>query len=187
VDDKLKTFNYLKHGFTADDVFIRLTPLSKKSITQMIQLYNVPINEPGHRFVEVRETYRWGCGFREGDDLNWPSLLMPQNGITHCDPYVGHGNELDDLCGIWFDYDGDWTDEQKEDFEQKWYNGDDADDDGRSGLGWVHDYQEEWQVEDEQIIIDGEVEDIKYDVIHRNDFTKIFIEDYKPQQEEDNG
>jgi hypothetical protein len=42
-------------------------------------------------------------------------------------------------------------------------------------------------VEDEQIIIDGEVEDIKYDVIHRNDFTKIFIEDYKPQQEADNG
>lgn len=56
MDDKQKTFNYLKHGFTKEDVFVRLTPKNKKSITQMIQLYNVPVNEPGHRFVEVRET-----------------------------------------------------------------------------------------------------------------------------------
>jgi len=187
MDDKQKTFNYIKHGFTQEDVLVRLTPLSKKSITQMIQLYNVPVNKPGHRFVEVRETYRWGVGYHEGEVLSWPALLMPQNGQTYCDPEVGYGSELDDLCAVWFDYEGEWTDEQKEEFEDRWYNGDPNDDDGRSGLGWVHDYQEEWQVEDEQIIIDGEVEDIKYDVIHRNDFTKIFIEDYKPQQEEDNG
>src|SRR6056300_1243860 len=187
MDDKQKTFNYLKHGFTADDVFIRLTPLSKKSITQMIQLYNVPINKPGHRSVEVRETYRWGCGFREGDDLNWPSLLMPQNGITHCDPYVGHGNELDDLCGVWFDYEGEWTDEEKEAFEDNWYNGDVNDDDGRSGMAWLMDNQDTWNVEDENIIIDGEVEDIKYDIVSKKEYNKVFIEDYKPTKEDDNG
>ena len=36
MDDKQKTFNYIKHGFTQEDVLVRLTPLSKKSITQMI-------------------------------------------------------------------------------------------------------------------------------------------------------
>jgi hypothetical protein len=186
-DDKQKTFDYLKHGFTQDDVVIRLTPQSKKSITQMIQLYNVPANEPGHRFVEIRETYRWGHGYMEGENLDWPDLITPQNGQTYCDPQVGHGSELDDLCAVWFDYDGEWTDEQKEEFEDRWYNGDPNDDDGRSGMAWLHDYQTEWQIEDDQIIIDGEVEDIKYDIMSKTEYNKVFIEDYKPNKEEDNG
>ncbi len=60
MDDRQKTFDYLKYGFTADDVVIRLKPINKKSIDHMIQLYNVPVGEPGHRFVEVKETYPLG-------------------------------------------------------------------------------------------------------------------------------
>ena len=68
--EKQKVFDYLKHGFTAEDVYVRLTPKRKKSITQMIQLYNVPGDQPDHRFVEVRETYRWGVGYHEGENLS---------------------------------------------------------------------------------------------------------------------
>ena len=184
---KEKVFDYLKHGFTAEDVYVRLTPKRKKSITQMIQLYNVPGDQPDHRFVEVRETYRWGVGYQEGENLDYPFLLMPQGGQTYCDPEVGHGADLDDSCSVWFDYDGAWTEEQKADFEDKWHNGDPEDDSGRSGMGWVYDYQDTWQIEDEQLIIDGDVDDIKYDIVSRKEYNKVFIEDYKPKKEEDNG
>ena len=186
MDDKQKTFDYIKHGFTADDVWIRLTPQSKKSITHMIQVYDKP-NDPKQKFVEIRETYRWGQAYMDGSNLDWPNLLMPQQGQTYCNPEDGHGNELDDLCGVWFDYDGEWTDEDKEAFEDKWYNGDPADDDGRSGMAWLMDYQDTWNVEDENIIIDGEVEDIKYDIVSKKEYNKVFIEDYKPTKEDDNG
>jgi len=176
--DKQKTFDYLKHGFTPEQVVVRITPLDKKSISQSIQLYNVPVDRPEHRFVEVNETYRWGYGYREGDDINWPTWNTDQH---HCDDTVGHGAELDDLCSVTFDYDGAWTDEQKEDFEDKWYNGDPEDDDGRSGMGWLYDYQMTWQVEDEQLIINGPV---RYDVMDRTEYNKVYIEDWKPQTEE---
>lgn len=187
MDDKQKTFNYIKHGFTADDVYIRLTPKRKKSITQMIQLYNVPVNQPDHRFVEIRETYRFGVGYKEGTDLDYPLLLLPQGGETYCDPQVGHGADLDDLCSVWFDYDGAWTEEQKSDFEDKWYNGDPNDDDGRSGMGWVYDYQDTWQIEDEQLIIDGHVDDIKFDIVSKTEYNKVYIEDYKPYVKDEDG
>jgi hypothetical protein len=174
---KQKVFDYLKHGFTQDDVYIRLTPKNKKSINMMIQLYNVPVNEPNHRFVQVNEMYRWGFGYMEGDTLDYPNLILPQNGQTYCDPTVGHGSDLDDLCAVDFWYDGKWTEEQKKDFEDKWYNGDPDDDDGRSGMGWIYDYQDTWQIEDEQIIIDGGV---KYDIVSKTEHDKILIEDYKP-------
>ena len=187
MDDKQKTFDYIKHGFTADEVWIRLTPKRKKSITHMIKVYDIP-NDPKQKFVEIRETYRSGQAYMDVSNLDYPSLfLMPQQGHTYCNPEDGHGNELDDLCGVWFDYDGDWANEDKEAFEDKWYNGDPADDDGRSGMAWLMDYQDTWNVEDENIIIDGAVEDIKYDIVSKKEYNKVFIEDYKLTKEDDNG
>lgn len=181
MDRKQKVFDKLKKGFTTDEVLVRIMPKYKKSITQMIQLYNVPVGQPGHRFVEVKETYRWGYGYREGDDLNYPSMLFPQNGEIFCDPSIGHGAELDDLCAIDFDFDGDWTDEEMKDFEDKWYNGDPDDDDGRSGLSWVYDYQDTWKIEDEELIINGPV---RYDIVDINVYDKIYESDYRPKVEE---
>lgn len=181
-DQMQKVFDKLKHGFTTDEVVVRITPLEKKSITQMVQLYDKP-NDPNQKFVEINETYRWGYGYMEGEDLNYPSLLLPQNDKTYCDPTIGHGAELDDLCSVWFDYDGPWTDEEKQQFEETWENGDPEDPDGRSGFAWLYDWNDTWQIEDEQLIIDGPV---KYDIMDKNNYSKIHIEDYKPQ-EENNG
>lgn len=177
--DKQKTFDYIKHGFTPEQVLVRVTPKDKKSITQEVQLYNVPANQPGHRFVIVNETYRWGYGYREGDDMNWAWVWNTNQ--QYCDPNIGHGAELDDLCSVTFDYDGDWTDEQKEDFENKWYNGDPDDDDGRTGLGWIYDYQDTWQIEEENLIVNGP---FKYDVIDKDEYGKVYIEDWQPPREE---
>jgi hypothetical protein len=176
--EKQNLVDNIKHGFRPEDVVVRITPLHKKSITQMVQLYNVPVGQPGHRFVEVNETYRFGYGYREGDDMNYPYAW---NGDTlYCDSTIGHGAELDDLCSVDFNYDGDWTDEQKEDFEDKWYNGDPEDNDGRSGLGWVYDYQDTWQIEDEQLLVDGP---FKFDVMDKTHYNKIYIENWQPPKE----
>ena len=178
--DSQKTFDYIKHGFTPEQVVVRLTPKYKKSITQEVQLYNVPVDQPDHRFVIVNETYRWGYGYREGDDMNWPYIWNTDQ--HQCDSTIGHGAELDDLCSITFDYDGAWTDEQKAEFEDRWYNGDPEDDDGRSGMAWLYDYQDHWQIEEENLYIDGPV---KYDVMDKHDYGKIYIEDWQPPKPEE--
>lgn len=175
---KKKTFDNLKHDFTPEQVLVRVTPKDKKSIIQEVQLYNVPNNQPGHRFVIVQEHYRWGYGYREGDDMNIP--LTWRSDRMYFDNTVGHGAELDDLCLVTFDYDGDWTDEQKEDFEDKWHNGDPDDDDKRSGLGWVYDYQNTWKIEEENLIIIGP---FKFDVVDKSEYNKIYIEDWQPPKE----
>lgn len=177
--DKQKTFDYIKHGFTPEQVVVRITPQHKKSIAQEVELYNVPANEPGHRFVVVNEMYRWGYGYKEGDDMNWPFQWKTDRHL--CDNTIGHGAELDDLCSVTFNYDGDWTEEQKAEFEDKWYNGDPDDDDGRSGMAWLYDYQDYWQIEDENLIIDGP---FRYDVMDKTNYNKIYIEDWKPTTEE---
>jgi hypothetical protein len=177
--DKQKTYDYLKHGFTPEQVLVRITPQHKKSITQEVQLYNVPSDQPGYRFVIVQETYRWGYGYREGDDMNYPYAWKGDQ--LYCDSTIGHGAELDDLCSVTFDYSRDWTDEEKAEFEEFWYNGDPEDDDGRTGLGWIYDYQDKWNIEEENLIIDGP---FKFDVVDKDDYGKIYIEDWQPPQEE---
>jgi hypothetical protein len=179
MDDKQKTFNYLKHGFTQDDVLVRITPLQKKSIAHSIMVYGINDKD---KTVDINEMYRWGVGYREGMELDYPELLTGD--YFSCDPYLGHGSDLDDLCSVDFSYNGEWSDEEKQDFEDKWYNGDPDDDDGRSGMGWLMDWQDQWEVEQEEITINGPV---RLDIVDRAEYNKVFIEDYKPNKEADNG
>lgn len=172
-----KLFDAIKYGFTEDEVFIRITPLHKKSISQTIQLYDIP-NDPSQRFVEVTETYRWGYGYLEGEDLNWQNTLS--SNFFHCDPMIGHGAELDDLISVVFEYDGPWTDEEKQNFETLWENGDPDDPDGRNGFGWAYDWTEDWQIEDDFLEISGPV---KLDIVDKTDYNKVYIEDYKISEE----
>ena len=64
--EKQKVFDYLKHGFTADDVWIRLTPQSKKSITHMIQVLTNPM-------IPNRSSLRSGRP-TDGDRPTWMVL-----------------------------------------------------------------------------------------------------------------
>ena len=108
MDDKQKTFNYLKHGFTQDDVLVRITPLQKKSIAHSIMVYGINDKD---KTVDINEMYRWGVGYREGMELDYPELLTGD--YFSCDPYLGHGSDLDDLCSVDFSYNGEWSDEEK--------------------------------------------------------------------------
>ena len=174
--DKHKTFDYIKYGFTADDVVVRITPRHKKSIAQSILINN--IKDKG-KTVEVTEMYRWGVGYREGNELDYPELLSGD--YFSCDSQIGHGNDLDDLCSVDFSYMGEWSEEEKQNFEDRWYNGDPDDDDGRSGAGWLYDWQDQWDIEQDYITINGPV---KFDVVSKLEYDKVFIEDFKPKTEE---
>jgi len=178
--EKQKLVEEIKKGFRDEDVFVQITPLEKKNVTSMIQLYDIP-NDPQQKFVEVNETYRWGYGYKEGDDMNWSHNFKSP---IYCDATIGHGAELDDLCSITFDYEGPWTDKDKEEFEDRWYNGDPDDDDGRSGFAWIYDVQDKWKIEDEQLIIHGPC---KFDIVDIKDHNKVYVEDWKPIEEKNNG
>src|SRR5210317_1341587 len=100
--EKQELVDHIKHGFRPEDVLIRITPQHKKSITQEVQLYNVPANEPGHRFVIVQETYRWGYGYKEGDDMNWPNQFKTNQ--HYCAVTIGQVSVVLDMKVNWLIY-----------------------------------------------------------------------------------
>lgn len=155
--------------FNKDDVVIEVTPLEKKSIEQIIEIWD----NDTERSVTITERYRWGRGFLEHEYLEYN---LDPVGTHRCDPNVGHGCDLDDLTSVWFDYDGDWTEEQKEQFEDHWENGDADDPDSRSGCAWLWDFQEEFEIEDDCVEITGPV---RFSIVGINDYTKVYVEDYK--------
>jgi hypothetical protein len=142
----------------------RITPLEKKNVVITHDVF-----EEGPdltlRGWQVEETYRWGIGFRDlGDSISeWE---MGNNGI-YCDLRAGYGTELDDLCACYFEYDKDFTDEEKQEIEKNWDEG---------GAGWLHDGAHNWQVERDELLILGPV---KIDIV--DDVTgEVFEENIKP-------
>ena len=183
--EKQKVFDYLKHGFTQDQVLLRVRPQHKKSVEMVYELYDKPANQPDHRFVTVTEVYRWGEGYAEGDRLDRAQDFV-NNNLLDFDITVGHGPELDDLIAIYYDYSGDheWTEEEKRQFQGRWENGEPDDEDGRSGASWLYDVQDEWQVEIETLYIHGPY---RLDIVDKDEYNKVYIEDYKPTEEDNNG
>ena len=139
----------------------KITPLEKKNI---VLTYDVFEEGPDItlRGWKVEETYRWGAGFRSLEDAvtEWESN---NNGIW-CDPDVGMGAELDDLCSVNFEWDTGFTDEEKASIEMNWEDG---------GTSWLYDGEHNWQVESTNLLICGPVkidliDDTTNDVIEEN-------------------
>lgn len=141
----------------------RITPLEKKNVVVTHDVF-----EEGPdltlRGWKVEETYRWGAGYRPLEDTisEWE---VGNNGI-YCD--LNEGSALDDLCACYFEYDADFTDEEKQEIEKNWEEG---------GLSWLHDGAHNWQVERDELLILGPV---KIDLV--DDFTgEVIEENIKPQ------
>lgn len=144
----------------------RINPIDKKSIYAVYDVYKMDEQGEMKGFV-VRELYRWGQGFREIDE---PVYL--ENKVIICNPNMGWGSELDDCISIDFEYDGEWTDLEKEHIENCWYNGDPEDPDMRCGAAWLYDYSD-WEVEDDYIEI---LSPFKVDIIDDIDYNTIVEE-----------
>jgi hypothetical protein len=117
-------------------ILYRIKPQHKKSIEA---LYDIVDNE---RRWSVTETYRWGQGFVEHED----ELPYSDDTEHNVDPNLGWGCELDDLCYVEFEFDDSFTDEEKETIEQGWED---------TGLNWVLEGDNNWQLEGDCITILG--------------------------------
>lgn len=144
----------------------RIKPLEKKSIYAIYDVYKH--DERGEVYgFRVTELYRWGQGFREMDE---PVYAETQSVIV--DPNLGWGCDLIDTISIDFDFDGDWTEEEKERIEYLWMNGDPDDPDMRCGPAWLYDFSD-WEVEDDYVEIQGP---FQVDIIDDNVYNSIIQE-----------
>lgn len=149
----------------------RITPVDKKSIYAVYDAYKTDENGDTRGFT-VRELYRWGQGFRELDEP-----VYTEDKWIICDQGLGWGAELDDGISTDFEYDGEWTDEEKEQLEQMWYDGDPDDEFERSGAAWLYDVSD-WEVEEDYIEILGP---FKVDIVDGDEYNVVIEENIELQ------
>jgi hypothetical protein len=141
----------------------RIKPLEKKSVEAFYDVYET-LEDGSVRGWTVTETYRWGQGFREMYDKVYDTELDR----VRCDPVIGWGCELDDLCGVWFEFDDTFTDEEKAEIEQSWEDG---------GAGWLYDGDHNWLVEDDAVYILGPVQ---IDIVSEESYNEVLQSNIKP-------
>lgn len=127
----------------------RIKPLEKKSIEYFVDVYE-RLPDGTFRGFDVTEVWRWGYGFREEDNPVY-DYEAEGHGV-YCDPQVGWGCELDDLCGVYVNFSDGFTDEEKEEIESI-LRGDTEDEEGRWGTTWIYDGDHNWEIEENNVRI----------------------------------
>lgn len=136
---------------------LKVVPLEKKSIEDVCDFSD----ENGRGFV-VYMWYRWGHALAEQDDLYEVDLIdkeitdgmtfTPESVAILCDPYLEgpDGTEMDliDQCSIDFDFDDDFTEEEKQAVQDQWEA-----DGGRS----FFEGENGWELESRAVYIHGPV------------------------------
>ena len=147
----------------------RITPVDKKSITLVYDVYKIDENNNARGFV-VRELYRWGQGFRELDEP-----IYAEDKWVICNPNLGWGCELDDGIATDFEFDDSFSEEEKAEIEEHWMNGDPKDPDGRVSGAWLYDWSD-WMVEDDYIEILGP---FQVDIVDEDVYNETIEENIK--------
>lgn len=128
----------------------RITPLEKKNVEYFIDAFEV-MEDGTTRGFEAHFYYRWGQGFREEDEQPWDFEV--KQGVN-CNPQVGWGCELDDLCGVDVRFDDNFSPEEQAEIRAL-CQGDEQDEDGRWGEGWIYDGDHNWEIEEDCVYIYG--------------------------------
>lgn len=147
----------------------RILPVDKKSVEAFYDVYE-SLPDGSVRGFCVTETYRWGQGFRSIDD---PVYAHEAKERVRCNPIDGWGAELDDLCAVYFEFNGEFTEEEQEEIKRLWDEGVD----GQYGAGWLFDGEHNWEVEDDCIYIIGPV---KIDIVDEDVYNEIIEENVQP-------
>ncbi len=131
-------------------ILYRIKPTDKNSVEAFYDVYK-RMPDGGIKGWNVTETYRSGQGFVEDEG----DLPCKEDKSIRVNPGVGWGADLGDRCAVNFEFDESFTDDEKAEIEKFWYEGDPADEDGRSGAAWLCDWENGWVVEDECIKVLG--------------------------------
>jgi hypothetical protein len=155
----------------------RITPLEKKSVEYFVDVFERRPDGTVRGF-DVTETWRWGYGFREEDEPVWKFEIDRVN----CNPQCGWGCELDDLCAVYVNFSDGFTDEEKAEIEAL-CRGEQQDDYGRWGTGWIYDGDHAWEIEDDHVCILGPV---KIDLVDADGYgdTAVIEENIEPYDNE---
>ena len=151
----------------------RITPQEKKSMEYYVDVFE-RLPDGGFRGFEVTEIWRWGQAFRELDD---PVYEFEAKDRVNCRPEIGWGCELDDLCGVYVNFDDDsFTEAEKADIEAI-LRGEKEDDDGRWGTAWIYDGDHNWEIETDHVAVLGPV---KIDLVDEDVYNEIIEENVSP-------
>lgn len=123
----------------------RITPLQKKSIRNIYELYRQ--TEDGEtEWVNIIELYRSGVGFLSNDEDT--SLPFKDDDIVYCWPNLGENEscDFDDSTSVSFEFCDSLSEEECNAIEDAYYEG---------GAGWVYEGEHDWQVEQDSIEIDA--------------------------------
>lgn len=154
----------------------RITPLEKKSVEYFVDVYET-LPDGTIRGFDVTETWRWGYGFKELDD---PVTEHDAKYGVHCNPQVGWGCDLDDLCSVFVNFTDGFTDEEKAEIEAI-LRGEQEDEDGRWGTAWLYDGDHNWQIEDDHVRV---LAPFKIDLVDANGYgdSAVIEENIEPEQ-----
>ena len=149
----------------------RITPLEKKSVEFYCDVYSKDADD-NVRGWSVTETWRWGQGFREMDN----EVCDYEADHVSCDPQIGWGCELDDLCAVHFEFDDSFSEEEQAEIEA-WWDGDKQDEEGRWGTAWLFDGDHDWQIDYNSVNILGPV---KIDIVDEEQYNVVIKENIQP-------
>lgn len=149
----------------------RIKPENKKSIHAIYHVYK-DLPDGSSRQFSITELYRWGQGFRTMDNP-----VYSDDVYAFIDTNIGWGCELEDTISVDFEFDDSFTDEEKEEIENLWYEGDPEDPDGRSGPAWLYDVSD-WQVEEDFVQITGP---FIVDIVDENEYNVVIEENVQLQ------
>ena len=152
----------------------RITPLEKKNVENVIDVYQV-LPDGSIRGFTVSEWWRWGQGFRDIDDPITQCDISHNGGIRFA-PNAGWGSELDDLCSVYVEFQGEFTAaEQQEITDLVEYETTDSE--GRNGTQWIFDGDHSWLVEEDYVLIHGPVQ---IDIVNEDSYNETLESDIDP-------
>ena len=135
----------------------KITPLEEKGVEVFYSAYQ-ELSDGTIRNWAVTETYLWGHGFRRWDD----DVYDDETDCVRCDISIERDYNLTELCGVWFEFDSSFTEEEKTEIQNLYNKGDQN---GLAGSSWLFEGKHNWSVDDSCIYILGPV---KIDVINAN-------------------
>lgn len=110
----------LKHGFNPKEVAVQIEPVNENSVHCIMRLDN-GLDDSKQKLVDITLTYKWGIIYQDGIDLKHTT---PQTTLwIHNLSIPNFPNTDTDLHGLTesqFEFDGNWTDKEKDEFEVDW-------------------------------------------------------------------
>lgn len=132
----------------SDEIYV-VRPLEKKSIYQVFDIYETLEDGTIRGFI-VEEHYRWGIGFLSPvDDV----LPRKSDHEVRCRNDIGYGTDLDDGVATFFNFDENYTDEEKDSIKERWYDYDQE----YHGIAWI-DNSTQYSVDEDYIVVIGPFE-----------------------------